>query len=135
MIAGIDRYLQICRCFRDEDLRADRQPEFTQIDVEMSFATEDLVYGVVEGAIQAMFAAAGIEVETPFPRISYDEAMLRYGSDKPDLRPGMPIADVSAAFAESPFARVPRRRRRRRRRARLRRRRRGASTRARSSTI
>ena len=103
MIAGMDRYVQIVRCFRDEDLRADRQPEFTQIDVEMSFATEDLVYGVVEGAIVAMFGAAGITVETPFPRISYDEAMLKYGSDKPDLRPGMPIADVSTLVANSAF--------------------------------
>jgi aspartyl-tRNA synthetase len=104
MIAGMDRYFQIVRCFRDEDLRADRQPEFTQIDVELSFATEDVVFGVVEGAIAAMFGAAGHRVETPFPRISYDEAMLRYGSDKPDLRPGMPIADVGAAFADSTFS-------------------------------
>jgi aspartyl-tRNA synthetase len=104
MIAGMDRYVQIVRCFRDEDLRADRQPEFTQIDVEISFATEELVFGLVEGAIREMFAAAGHRVETPFPRMTYDEALLRYGSDKPDLRPGMPITDVSARFAESTFA-------------------------------
>jgi aspartyl-tRNA synthetase len=101
MISGMDRYVQICRCFRDEDLRADRQPEFTQIDVEMSFATEDVVFGVVEGAIAAMFAAAGRPVQTPFPRISYDEAMLKYGSDKPDLRPGMEIADLLPIFADA----------------------------------
>ncbi|HXT68342.1 MAG TPA: aspartate--tRNA ligase [Vicinamibacterales bacterium] len=99
MIAGMDRYFQICKCFRDEDLRADRQPEFTQIDVEMSFATEELVYGVVEGAIKAMFAAAGHDVSAPFPRMSYDDAMLRFGSDKPDLRPGMEIADLLPLFA------------------------------------
>jgi aspartyl-tRNA synthetase len=104
MIAGFDRYFQICRCFRDEDLRADRQPEFTQIDVEISFATEEVVYGIVEGAIRAMFGAAGVTVETPFPRIGYAEALLRYGSDKPDLRPGMPITDVSGTFAESTFS-------------------------------
>jgi len=103
MIAGFDRYMQITRCFRDEDLRADRQPEFTQIDVEMSFATEELVYGVVEGAVQAMFEAAGHKVTTPFDRVPYDEAMRVYGSDKPDLRPGMPIADVSVTFAQSAF--------------------------------
>ena len=103
MIAGMDRYFQIVRCFRDEDLRADRQPEFTQIDVEMSFASESLVYGIVEGAIVAMFAAAGVAVETPFPRISYDDAALKYGSDKPDLRPGMEISDVSALVADSSF--------------------------------
>ncbi|MEZ5320130.1 MAG: aspartate--tRNA ligase [Vicinamibacterales bacterium] len=103
MIAGLDRYVQIVRCFRDEDLRADRQPEFTQIDVEMSFADEDLVFGIVEGAVQAMFGAAGVQIEAPFPRMSYDEAMLRYGSDKPDLRPGMEIADVGATFADSSF--------------------------------
>ena len=101
MIAGMDRYVQICRCFRDEDLRADRQPEFTQIDVEMAFATEAVVFGVVEGAIAAMFAAAGREVESPFPRITYDEAMLKYGSDKPDLRPGMEIADLLPIFADA----------------------------------
>jgi aspartyl-tRNA synthetase len=103
MIAGMDRYFQICRCFRDEDLRADRQPEFTQIDVEMSFATEELVYGVVEGAVKAMFAEAGVTVVTPFPRVGYDEAMLKYGSDKPDLRPGMAIAELSDQFTVSPF--------------------------------
>ena len=104
MIAGFDRYMQIVRCFRDEDLRADRQPEFTQIDVEMSFATEDLVFGIVEGAIRVMFDAAGIAVETPFVRMGYDEALATYGTDKPDLRPGMPIADVSEGFRGSPFS-------------------------------
>jgi len=104
MIAGMDRYVQIVRCFRDEDLRADRQPEFTQIDVEMSFATEELVYGIVEGAIREMFAVAGVTVATPFPRLAYDDAMRTYGSDKPDLRPGMPIEDVSGIFETSPFA-------------------------------
>jgi aspartyl-tRNA synthetase len=104
MIAGLDRYMQIVRCFRDEDLRADRQPEFTQIDVEMSFATEELVSGIVEGAIAQMFAVAGHVVEVPFPRLTYDEAMRSYGSDKPDLRPGMPITDVSATFADSTFS-------------------------------
>ncbi len=104
MIAGLDRYVQIVRCFRDEDLRADRQPEFTQIDVEMSFATEDLVFGVVEGAIQAMFAEAGHVVSAPFTRLSYADAMLRYGSDKPDLRPGMEISELGAYVADSPFA-------------------------------
>jgi aspartyl-tRNA synthetase len=104
MIAGLDRYMQIVRCFRDEDLRADRQPEFTQIDVEMSFATEELVAGIVESAIVQMFAVAGHVVEVPFPRLTYDEAMRTYGSDKPDLRPGMPIADVSATFADSTFS-------------------------------
>jgi aspartyl-tRNA synthetase len=104
MIAGFDRYVQIVKCFRDEDLRADRQPEFTQIDVEMSFATEELVFGVVEGLMQAILRAVGRSVEAPFPRLSYDEAMLKYGSDKPDLRPGMPIADLGGAFADSSFA-------------------------------
>jgi aspartyl-tRNA synthetase len=104
MIAGMDRYVQIVRCFRDEDLRADRQPEFTQIDVEMSFATEELVYGIVEGAIVEMFKVAGHVVQTPFPRVSYDDAMLKYGSDKPDVRPGMEIADVSQHFVDSSFS-------------------------------
>jgi aspartyl-tRNA synthetase len=104
MIAGMDRYFQICRCFRDEDLRADRQPEFTQIDVEVSFATEDVVYGIVEGAVAAMWQAAGHTVTTPFPRMTYADAMRLYGSDKPDLRPGMPIGDVSECFRGSSFA-------------------------------
>ncbi len=104
MIAGFDRYVQIVKCFRDEDLRADRQPEFTQIDVEMSFATEELVYSVVEGAIAAMFEKAGHAVQTPFARVSYQDAMAKYGSDKPDLRPGMLIADLGGHFRESPFS-------------------------------
>ena len=102
MIAGLDRYFQVCRCFRDEDLRADRQPEFTQIDVEVSFATEELVYAIVEGAIAAMWKAAGFEVTTPFPQVSYADAMLKYGSDKPDLRPGMEICDLLPALHTLP---------------------------------
>ncbi|MCR4375823.1 MAG: aspartate--tRNA ligase, partial [Acidobacteria bacterium] len=101
MIAGMDRYFQVCRCFRDEDLRADRQPEFTQIDVEVSFATEEVIYGVVEGAIREMWAAAGHTAALPFPRISYADAMRLYGSDKPDLRPGMPIVDLLPALGAS----------------------------------
>ncbi len=86
MISGFDRYFQIARCFRDEDLRADRQPEFTQIDLEMSFPTQDLVFGVVEGFLTAAFAAAGIALTTPFVRMTYDEAIKNYGIDKPDMR-------------------------------------------------
>jgi aspartyl-tRNA synthetase len=104
MIAGTDRYFQIVKCFRDEDLRADRQPEFTQIDVEMSFATRDLVFSTIEPLIQQVFRVIGREVAVPFPRMSYAEAMARYGSDKPDLRVGMAIADLSTIFAESTFS-------------------------------
>ncbi|MDQ3069622.1 MAG: aspartate--tRNA ligase [Acidobacteriota bacterium] len=104
MVAGMDRYFQIVKCFRDEDLRADRQPEFTQIDVEMSFATEELVFGFVEGVTREIFGVAGIEIQTPFARVPYSEAMHKYGSDKPDLRPGMPIADISDVFRESSFS-------------------------------
>ena len=104
MIAGMDRYYQIARCFRDEDLRADRQPEFTQIDVEMSFATPEMVFGIIESLMQAVFTAAGHKPpETPFRRISYAEAMTRYGTDKPDLRCEMPIEDISEVFANSSF--------------------------------
>ena len=103
MISGMDRYFQIARCFRDEDLRADRQPEFTQIDMEMSFATPDVVFGVVERLMQAVCAAAGLTVEPPFPRLTWADAMAGYGSDKPDLRIAMRIADVSAVFADSRF--------------------------------
>ena len=103
MIAGMDRYFQICRCFRDEDLRADRQPEFTQIDVEISFATRDLVFGIVEGAMQRVLRTVGREIEAPFRGCAYDEAMARYGSDKPDLRCGMPIHELSDVFRQSSF--------------------------------
>jgi aspartyl-tRNA synthetase len=104
MVAGLDRYFQIVKCFRDEDLRADRQPEFTQVDVEISFASEAIVFEVIEPLIVAIFKEAGFEVSAPFPRMSYAEAMARYGSDKPDVRGGMPIEDVSAAFASTTFA-------------------------------
>ena len=97
MISGFDKYFQIVRCFRDEDLRADRQPEFTQIDLEMSYPQPERVWEVVEGFLTAAFKAAGHEIKTPFPRMSYDEAMRLYGSDKPDMRlPAM--VDVRAAF-------------------------------------
>ncbi len=98
MVAGFDRYFQIAKCFRDEDLRADRQPEFTQIDVEMSFCKEDDVMEVAEGLIKAIFAEAGIEVKTPIRRMPYKEAMEKYGSDKPDLRYGLELVDVIDIF-------------------------------------
>src|SRR5688500_17509277 len=104
MVSGMDRYFQIVKCFRDEDLRADRQPEFTQIDVEVSFATEELVFGIVEAVTREIFAAAGIDIQTPFARVSYDDAVNKYGSDKPDLRAGMEIADISEVFRESSFS-------------------------------
>jgi aspartyl-tRNA synthetase len=86
MISGFDKYFQIVRCFRDEDLRADRQPEFTQIDLEMSFPKQEQVFEVVEGFLTAAFHEAGIELKTPFPRMKYDDAIRKYGSDKPDMR-------------------------------------------------
>ena len=103
MIGGMDRYFQITRCFRDEDLRADRQPEFTQVDVEMSFATPEGIYGLIEPLIQRIVSTIGVDVRAPFRRMPYAEAMARYGSDKPDLRVGMAISDVSDLFAESEF--------------------------------
>jgi len=103
MIAGFDKYFQIVRCFRDEDLRADRQPEFTQIDLEMSYPQPDRVYEVVEGLLTAAFSASGVPIKTPFPRMSYDEAIRLYGSDKPDMRlPAM--VDVREAFAQEHLA-------------------------------
>ena len=103
MVGGMDRYFQIVKCFRDEDLRADRQPEFTQIDIEMSFVDEEVVFGAVERLMQAVFRQVGKDVSVPFPRLSYDEAMRRYGSDKPDLRFDMPVQDVSEAFRDGRF--------------------------------
>src|SRR5436309_1097605 len=103
MISGFDRYFQIVRCFRDEDLRADRQPEFTQIDLEMSYPQPERVWEVVEGFLTAAFNAAGHEIKTPFPRMSYDQAIRTYGSDKPDLRlPGM--VDVRSAMTPEEVA-------------------------------
>ncbi len=97
MISGLDRYFQIARCFRDEDLRADRQPEFTQIDLEMTFPQQETVFRVVEGFLAAAFAAAGIVLPTPFEQITYDESMRRFGSDKPDCR--LPeLVDVREVF-------------------------------------
>jgi len=104
MIAGTDRYFQIVKCFRDEDLRADRQPEFTQVDVEMSFATRDLVFGVIEPLMAEIFALIGHTVTRPFPCMPYAEAIARYGSDKPDLRVGMAISDLSRVWADSSFS-------------------------------
>jgi aspartyl-tRNA synthetase len=98
MISGFDKYFQIVRCFRDEDLRADRQPEFTQIDLEMSYPQPERVWEVVEGFLTAAFRAAGSEIKTPFPRIDYDEAIRLYGIDKPDLRLP-PMTDVREVFS------------------------------------
>jgi len=104
MVAGMDRYVQLCKCFRDEDLRADRQPEFTQIDLEMSFVTHEDVFEVVEGCMKEIWRqAGGIEIETPFRRMSYDKAMESYGTDKPDLRYGMRIIDATADVKGSEF--------------------------------
>jgi aspartyl-tRNA synthetase len=105
MVSGVDRYFQLARCLRDEDLRADRQPEHTQIDIEMSFISEEDIFPLVEGLMKSLFGElAGIELETPFPVIDYDEAMLRYGTDKPDLRFGLEISDCSDIFSGSGFS-------------------------------
>ena len=104
MVSGFDRYYQIARCFRDEDLRADRQPEFTQVDVEMSFIFEDDIIRVIEDLLKAMFAETlGVEIETPFMRMNYDEAMESYGIDRPDLRYGLQIRDFSESFKDCGF--------------------------------
>ncbi|HEY8019734.1 MAG TPA: aspartate--tRNA ligase [Thermoanaerobaculia bacterium] len=103
MVAGLERYVQIARCFRDEDLRADRQPEFTQIDVEMSFPTEEDVFALVEGLFAEIFPLAGIHPPARYPRLTYAEALLRYGIDRPDRRFGLEIADLSPLLGESGF--------------------------------
>jgi aspartyl-tRNA synthetase len=101
MIAGMDKYFQIVRCFRDEDLRADRQPEFTQVDIEMSFAQPDTVFRLTEPLMAEIFSVKGIKVETPFPRLSYQETMARFGSDKPDMRFGLEFIDFTPLLKET----------------------------------
>ncbi|MFQ5692884.1 MAG: aspartate--tRNA ligase, partial [Nitrospinota bacterium] len=104
MVSGYDRYFQIVKCFRDEDLRADRQPEFTQVDVEMSFVEREDVFGVIERLMAGLFwECLGVEVSLPFPRLSYDDAMGRYGSDKPDLRYGLSLEDVTEIVKDTEF--------------------------------
>lgn len=104
MISGFDRYFQIVRCFRDEDLRADRQPEFTQIDIEMSFIDREDIYSLMEGMMQALFQdTLGISLATPFPRLTYEEALRRYGVDNPDLRFGLELKEVTEIFKETEF--------------------------------
>jgi aspartyl-tRNA synthetase len=104
MVAGVEKYFQIAKCFRDEDLRADRQPEFTQIDIEASFVTPDDIFRVTEGMLAAIFtAAANIDIKTPFDRLTYREALDRYGSDKPDRRFKMELVDLGKTFRESSF--------------------------------
>jgi aspartyl-tRNA synthetase len=104
MVAGLDRYFQITKCFRDEDLRADRQPEFTQIDVEMTFATEDLIYETFDRLVASIWRdMKDHEIALPIPRLAYADALRRYGSDKPDLRFGMEIHDIDSAMAGSGF--------------------------------
>ncbi len=103
MASGVDRYFQLARCFRDEDLRADRQPEHTQIDMEMSFVTINDIHEVVEGMMKELFAVAGEKLEIPFPKIPYKKAMDKYGSDKPDLRYDLQMTNVSAVFKNTSF--------------------------------
>lgn len=104
MIGGLDKYFQIAHCFRDEDLRADRQPEFTQLDVELSFATLNQVYTLIEGLFASVFRLIEVELPTPFPRLSFEEAMRRFGSDKPDLRiKGMELRDISQVLTGTEF--------------------------------
>jgi aspartyl-tRNA synthetase len=105
MIAGLDKYFQIAHCFRDEDLRADRQPEFTQLDVEVSFANPEHIYTLIEGLFARLFKLIGVELPLPFPRFTYAEVIARFGSDKPDLRiAGMELRDLSSALLETTFA-------------------------------
>ena len=104
MVSGFDRYYQIVRCFRDEDLRADRQPEFTQLDIETSFIDEDQIMSLTEDMLRDVFAKTmEIALPNPFPRMTYAEAMDRFGSDKPDLRFGLELTDVSSVVEKSDF--------------------------------
>lgn len=103
MVAGMERYYQIARCYRDEDFRADRQPEFTQLDLEMSFVEADDVIAVSEEILTALWALIGHDLPTPLPRISYADAMRRFGSDKPDLRFGLELVECTDYFSDTPF--------------------------------
>jgi aspartyl-tRNA synthetase len=103
MVSGFDRYFQIAKCFRDEDLRADRQPEFTQIDLEMSFVDEDDVIEITEKLLTGIFQTAGITIKTPFMRMPYDESMMRYGNDRPDTRFAMEIFDLTEQLKNTGF--------------------------------
>ena len=104
MISGMDRYFQIARCFRDEDLRADRQPEFSQIDIETSFMDEEAIFPILEGMIQKLWKQIlNVDIQAPFPRMTYHEAMNRFGVDKPDVRFGLELQDISEIFAKSTF--------------------------------
>jgi aspartyl-tRNA synthetase len=103
MVGGLERYFQIARCYRDEDFRADRQPEFTQLDIEMSFVEQDDVIALGEDIIVALWKLIGADLSTPFPRITYADSMAKYGSDKPDLRFDLELTDLSEFFADTPF--------------------------------
>src|SRR5207244_12490911 len=104
MVAGLERYYQIARCYRDEDFRADRQPEFTQLDIEMSFVTQDDVIELGEAVVGALWEdLAGYRIQTPIPRLTWHDAMSRYGSDKPDLRYGVELTDLTEYFAGTEF--------------------------------
>lgn len=103
MVGGIEKYYQIAKCFRDEDLRADRQPEFTQVDIEMSFVEQEDILNMTEGLLKDAFKAAGVEIQTPFKRLTWKEAMEKYGSDKPDTRFGLELFDVTDIMAASTF--------------------------------
>lgn len=112
MVSGMERYYQIARCYRDEDFRADRQPEFTQLDVEMSFVDQDDVIGLAEEIVVALWRLIGYEIPTPIPRMTYKEAMEKYGSDKPDLRFDIEIVECTDFFKDTTFPRLPKRVRR-----------------------
>src|ERR1041384_5696837 len=104
MVGGLERYMQVARCFRDEDLRADRQPEFTQLDLEMAFVDADDVMGVIDGLVQKIAKEElGLDLKLPLPRMTYDEAMERFGHDAPDLRFGLELVDCTDLAAKSDF--------------------------------